>query len=68
LEIAALIFRRDIYFGFSIKEPVSDTIIGDSSWCFSAKTCIRMMTRIMQTASAIGLPTTGKSQKSRILV
>jgi hypothetical protein len=63
LEIAALIFKRDIYFGFGIKEPISDTTVWDSSLRFSAKTCIRMRTRITQTASAISLPTTGNKQK-----
>jgi hypothetical protein len=41
-------------------EPISKAIVCDSSTRFLESTFIRMMTRIMKTVIANGLPTTGK--------
>jgi len=49
-------------------EPISNAIVWDSSLRFSARTFIRMMTRIMQIVFANGLPTTGKKQEFGIIL
>jgi hypothetical protein len=43
-------------------EPVSETIVCDSSMRFSGGAFIRMMIRIIQIGNASGLPTTWKNQ------
>jgi len=49
-------------------EPISDAIVWDSSLRFSAKTIIRMKTRIMQIVFASGKPTTGQGQEAGIIL
>jgi hypothetical protein len=51
-----------------LMEPISEAIVWDSSFRFSERTFIRMMTRIMQIAFANGLPTTEEKQEFRIIL
>ena len=50
-----------------LMEPIREAIVWDSSLRFSARTLIRMMTRIMQIVFANGLPTTGEGQEFEII-
>jgi len=51
-----------------LMELIREAIVWDSSLRFSAKTLIRMMTRIMPIVSASGLPKTGKRQEFGIIL
>ncbi|MBM4332646.1 MAG: hypothetical protein FJ117_15765 [Deltaproteobacteria bacterium] len=51
-----------------LMELIREEIVWDSSLRFSARTLIRMMTRIMQIVSANGLPTTGERQEFGIIL
>jgi hypothetical protein len=46
----------------------NDAIVWDSSLRFSARTCIRMMTRIMQMIFANGLPIGADNQELAIML
>jgi len=48
-------------------EPIREVIVWDSSLRFSPKTFMRMITRIMQVATANGRPTTGERQQFEII-
>jgi len=51
-----------------LREPISDAIVWGSSFRFSARALIRMMTRIMQIAFANGLPTARERQEFGIIL
>jgi hypothetical protein len=61
--VPPLISIYPLYFPISVlRDPISDTIVWDNSLRFSAKTFIRMMTRIIQMVFATNLPATEKNK------
>jgi len=64
-----LFYVRPAGMSFSLlRDPVSNAIVWDSSSRFSARTFIRIMTRIMQIVVARGLPTIGKKKEVGIIL
>ena len=56
------------YYPSLLMEPISEAIVWENSLRFSARTFIRMKTRIMQILVASGEPTTGQRQETGIFL
>lgn len=66
--VAATRRPNAVRFGVTVYRAVDYSIVCKNSSRFSARTSIRMMTRITQIVSATNLPTTGIKQKVGIYI